>query len=249
MFVWQVHASVFDLYKEIDLAKTSFPSRRNMLQHELQDLYGKHNADATTIAMDAEQLRSCMSIAQVRLQWQSAACIRSRSGRELLKPTASLRFRVLSCPVSSSAQLEECHKQLLHVDTRLLGLVEQLRELNAQEALLGVPLSTISGISHSQQFLEPFLRLWESYQVPHMDFLLPKAFPRCDCVLAACLLALTRLSMRLSMQLPRLPLSACSCVRVCCTARMASTAYPVAPVVCRAGSLCSRSGCQRPSCP
>ncbi len=61
--------------------------------------------------------------------------------------------------------MEEFHKHLQHIDTRLGVQVERMRELNAQEALLGAPLSSVAAISRTQMFLEPFLRLWEVHEV------------------------------------------------------------------------------------
>ena len=61
-------------------------------------------------------------------------------------------------------------------------MVEQLRELNAQEVLLGVPVSAIPAISHTQQFLEPFLRLWESHEVRATVRVYCAVVNRCLCV-------------------------------------------------------------------
>ena len=62
-------------------------------------------------------------------------------------------------------QIESQHKHLVHVDASLSTIVTRMRELNDQEALLGVPLSSVAVISRIQVFLEPFLKLWECHSV------------------------------------------------------------------------------------
>ena len=88
--VWHSHVAVFELYSETELAKSSFPSRRNMLQHELLDLYGQHNADAATLAVDAEQMRSCTTLAQVR------ACVMPHRGEGAVRPCPQVLSRCLA---------------------------------------------------------------------------------------------------------------------------------------------------------
>jgi hypothetical protein len=79
-------------------------------------------------------------------------------------------------------QLEEFHKHLQHIDTRLGVQVERMRELNAQEALLGAPMSSVAAISRTQMFLEPFLRLWEVHEVRTWFVLLFTRSSRSPCL-------------------------------------------------------------------
>ncbi len=67
MEMWRTHVNVQELYSELDLTRTSLPSRRAKLALELTERRSALEADARAVGDDAEVFRRMTSVAEVCL--------------------------------------------------------------------------------------------------------------------------------------------------------------------------------------
>lgn len=65
--LWQARFDVQELFTDLEIGKSSFPSRRNVIKYDLTQEFGRLKTDAAQLLRDTEHFREIKTLDQVRV--------------------------------------------------------------------------------------------------------------------------------------------------------------------------------------